>query len=108
MPLKTSASLRRFALPGLLAVLALTACGTRLPDKDFNAGQQQVITGPGGVSPTTGPNGVVPTVSGLPSAAATATGGQSGNGGNGGGAIAPVAGNKASDVGVTAKSITIC
>src|SRR5690242_2374286 len=99
--------IRRIALPGLLAVLALAACGTRLPDKDFSAGQQQVVTGPGGVTSTTGPGAVVPTVSGgLPGVGPTTGGTQHGNG-NGGGTIVPVAGNTASDVGVTADSITI-
>src|SRR3954469_12749114 len=113
MPPRTSVSMRRvsmrrIALPGLFAMLVLAACGTRLPDKDFNAGQQQVVTGPGGVTPTTGPNGVVPTVSGLPSAGPSGSGAPNGNGnGNGAGSVTPVAGNTASDVGVTANSITI-
>src|SRR5947209_19819510 len=101
MPPQTSASLRRIALPGLLAVLALAACGTRLPDKDFTAGQQQVVTGPGGVTATTGPNGVVPTVSGgLPGVGPSAAG-STGPNGHRGGSIAPVPGNTASDVRVT-------
>src|SRR4051794_25066646 len=98
MPPRTSVSMRRFALPGLFAVLVLAACGTRLPDKDFTAGQQQVVTGPSGVTSTTGPNGVVPTVSGLPSAGPSGSGPQNGNG-NGGASVTPVAGNTASDVG---------
>src|SRR5947209_9216349 len=106
MPPQTSASLRRIALPGLLALVALAGCGTRLPDKDVTAGQQQVVTGPGGVTATTGPNGVVPTLSGLPSAASSSGGTQNGNS-NAGGSIAPVPGNTASDIGVTANSITI-
>src|SRR4051794_41622522 len=95
-------------MPGLFAMLALAACGTRLPDKDFNAGQQQVITGPGGVTSTTGPNGVVPTVSGLPSAGPSGSGAPNGTGnGNGGGRGTPVAGKTPSDLGAPPHSITI-
>src|SRR4051812_41086599 len=82
-------ALRRVALPGLLAVLALAACGTRLPDKDFVAGQQQVVTGPGGVTSTTGPNGVVPTVSGGLPGVGPSAGSSTGANGKAGGSIAP-------------------
>jgi branched-chain amino acid transport system substrate-binding protein len=99
---------RRLALPALVAVLAATACGTRLPDKDFvSAGQQQVVTGPGGVGATGGPGVVVPTSgSGLPGVTTSGGGATTGNNGPGGN-VPAVAGNTASDVGVTADSITI-
>src|SRR4051794_17647997 len=90
------------------AVLVATACGTRLPDKDFTANaQEQVVTGPGGVTASAAPGGVVPTSGstlpvGGPSAVSTAGAGQ---GGGGGATGAP--GNTASDVGVTTDSITI-
>src|SRR3954470_9474237 len=98
--------MRRIALPGLFAMLALAACGTRLPDKDFTAGQQQVVTGPGGVTSTTGPNRLGAPVSGLRSAGPSGSGPQNGNG-NGGCSVAPVAGNTAAGVWVTSSSVTI-
>ena len=88
-------------------MLALAACGTRLPDKDFSAaGQQQVVTGPGGVTSTTGPNGVVPTVSGLPSAGPSGGGTQNGgpipSGDTLGGGVKPAgAGASGSGAGLT-------
>ena len=99
----------RLLLPVLVVVLVSAACGTRLPNKDFAAaGQQQVVTGPGGVSASIGPGGVVPTTgSGPPGVAPSGAASQGSNGSGSGTGITPVAGNTASDVGVTADSITI-
>jgi ABC-type branched-subunit amino acid transport system substrate-binding protein len=91
--------------------LLLTACGTRLPDSSFRAGQfQQVATGPGATVPTAG--AATPGIGNVPGATASAgafipgapgSPGSNGSAGsqNGGG------GNTPSDVGVTAKTITI-
>ena len=99
---------RRVALPTLALVLGAAACGTRLPDKDFAAPSQQIITGPSGVTASSGPGAVVPTSSaGLPGAVPSAGSSQNSNGGGAGGNIKPVAGNTASDIGVTADTITI-
>jgi branched-chain amino acid transport system substrate-binding protein len=107
----------------LSTALALTACGTRLPDKAF-APQVQVVggssTGPGGSAPVGGASGgPQPTgtpgrsVGGGPQGSAT-TGSGRGHGGSGstpgsgaGGASPGGAGNTASAVGVTPTTITI-
>jgi branched-chain amino acid transport system substrate-binding protein len=99
-------------LGGALAVVAIASCGTRLPDRDFLQSQQQVpgvtstsgaTTGPGVPVATSGPN--APTAVGGGNAQPGAGGGQSG--GNGGSGGHGAAGNTASDVGVTATTITI-
>jgi len=96
-----------------LSVLVLTGCGTRLPDSDFVRAQQQggTLPGPGAsVVPTTGP-GAGPGGVGAPAPGASGgPGGSAGDGGSGGqgnGSSGNGAGNTASDVGVTATSITI-
>ena len=107
----------RGALAAAAGLLAITACGTRLPDSNFAAQQQQQGTS----------GGVVPTQSAAPGAAAggssgaagSASGRAGGSTGNGAGGSAPVGGssqgptgttggpNTASDVGVTPTTITI-
>ena len=92
-----------------VTVVGAAACGTRLPDKDFTLAQQQYATGPGGVTSTTGPGGVTSTTGpGLPGVPGGSAGPSAGPGAaNGGGDGSGAAGNTASDVGVTATTITI-
>src|SRR4029077_15888389 len=95
------------------AMLIAAACGTRLPDSSFVQAQQLVQTSasPGA---TTGPGGPTP----LPGASSGAPGSTTGPGGPGvgpGSSTGPTASsgpgggpaNFASDVGVTATTITI-
>jgi ABC-type branched-subunit amino acid transport system substrate-binding protein len=105
----------KVALVATGGLLALTACGTRLPDSDFVAQQQQQGVAPGGVVPgssaTPGPS--VPGGSGsLPGGTGGSvpggSGGQLPGGGTGPGVTGPTSGpNTASDVGVTPTTITI-
>ncbi|HET6911571.1 MAG TPA: ABC transporter substrate-binding protein [Mycobacteriales bacterium] len=102
----------RRLLPLVGVCLVMAACGTRLPDRDFVQAQQQQqgggpagalsTTGPGGVGSTGGPQapGVQPGVTTGPGGGTTQPGGPS-NGNQGG------QGNTASDIGVTATTITI-
>jgi branched-chain amino acid transport system substrate-binding protein len=97
----------RLALPLALSLLALAACGTRLPDQAFVRAQQQQQGGPGALLPTTGPSGGAASIGpagpgvGPNTGPGTSTGPQASAGPSGG------AGNTASDIGVTATSITI-
>jgi branched-chain amino acid transport system substrate-binding protein len=96
----------RSAWPVAVSLVVLAACGTRLPERDFVRAQQQ--GGAGVVGPSTGPSGGVVSTAGpgLPGAlTSTGTGGsQTGpQSTTGPGAL----GNTASDVGVTATTITI-
>jgi len=105
---------RRLAGAAAISMLLLTACGTRLSNGAFDRVQSQQTGpnagGPGG-GPSAGPDASAGPVG--PSAAPTqgsgngnGGNGQSGNGnGNGGGTGAQ--GNTASDIGVTATTITI-
>jgi ABC-type branched-subunit amino acid transport system substrate-binding protein len=112
--------LRAAALALAGATFALAACGTRLPNSDFVAAQQQQAGGTaigGGSSPLPGAsagagrnNGGTVTV---PGGTGPGAGGGTTNTGSGGGGSRPGGGgngganNTASDVGVTATSITI-
>jgi len=96
------------------ALLALTACGTRLSDSDFVKSQQQQAGGPGAVVPSAsaGPGGSVPGGnSGNGSGNGSVPGGSNGQlpgGGSSPGAPGPTSGpNTASDIGVTPTTITI-
>jgi ABC-type branched-subunit amino acid transport system substrate-binding protein len=101
------------------STLALTACGTRLPDSDFVAAQQQSGNGAVGAGPSAAPAGVGhgsgPAAGGTtgPGGVGATTGpgsgpGPSAPGGNGdGGGGAGGQGNTSSDVGVTPTTITI-
>ncbi len=106
---------------GLVAALLLAACGTRLPDEAFvdasNQGAAPGESGPGGsdgsagdVGSTDGSTGT--TVAGGSTGTggtdgATTGGGTGGTAGGGTGGGAPSGPNQASDVGITATTITL-
>jgi len=101
---------KRIPLLAIVATLALSACGTRLPDEAFveanqAAGTQEVATGDGAA---TGDGGVAadPTATTAAPGAATAPTDAAGSdpAAAGGGAAGP---NQASDVGITEDTIVI-
>ena len=105
----------RGALLATGALFALTACGTRLPDTDFAAQQQQQGVAPGDVLPsstaspgTTGSGGSSSLPGGTDGSAPGGSGGQLPGGGSNAASAGPSSGpNTASDVGVTPTTITI-
>jgi ABC-type branched-subunit amino acid transport system substrate-binding protein len=108
---------RLLLLLGLTGLLALAACGTRLPDSSFTAAQQaQAGSGlpTAGPTATTGPGGSLPSTHGTggPTVVGTSgpTAGPHASGGPTSGPTGPghqAKANYASDTGVTATTITI-
>ena len=101
---------RRLALTAALSLSIgplslLAACGTRLPDSAFVRAQQQQQGGPGALAPSTGPSGGFATVG--PGGSAAPSVGPGGSGAAQATSGPGAQGNFASDVGVTATSITI-
>jgi ABC-type branched-subunit amino acid transport system substrate-binding protein len=97
--------------PGRLAacgaVLALAACGTRLPDSSFTPAVGDVVAGaplPSATATAAGPRASASAVPGVSGAPGVVPSGAPGGGGGTTGADEP---NTASDVGVTAATITL-
>ena len=101
------------AVTGTLGLVALAGCGTRLPDSAFVRAQQQAV----GVAPSAGASAGPGADGAIPSGGPQAPGAALGPGGSVPGAQTSTGpgtatgqqalGNRASDVGVTATSITI-